>query len=140
MPKKKNRKFKREVMKTIHRLTDETTELKRKNIRLEYEKESLNIRNKNLNDLLEQYRRFIQAPAIKILETQNYFDPHYIQLSIILDIPEKQILDLRKEICVDPRAPHIASCIFEDIKNDFAHKLFEKMTIKNIPNYLMENL
>lgn len=140
MSKNKNRKFKRETMKIIHRLTDETTALRCKNIRLENEKISLCVQNGNLNNLLEQYRQFIQSPAIKIEKIPNCFDAHYVQLSAILDAPERQILNMRKEICVDPNVPHIASCIFEDVKNDFAHKLFEKITIKNIPNCLMENL
>lgn len=140
MSKKKNRKFKRETMKIIHRLTDETTDLRCKNIRLENEKYSLSLQNNRLNNLLEQYRRFIQSPTIKIVETPSHFHSDLIQLNMILDMPEKQILDIRKEMCIDLRVPYISSSIFESIKSDFAHKLLEKMTIKNIPSYLMENL
>lgn len=130
MRNKKNRAFKRTVLKQYQKL-QKISQWQQIRLTQEYNK------NANLENLLSEYREFIKKPTITISVEHNFCDPNTKELEYQLKVPEKNFLNLRchNRVYVQPGC-NTLSCAIEAVIRDFSRKFFENVRIEGLPAYL----
>lgn len=130
MRNKKNRSFKRTVLKQYQEL-QKISQWQQIRLSQEYQK------NENLENLLNKYREFIQKPTITISVEQDLYDPNVKELEYRLKVPENRFLDLRcrNRVYVGHDCNSL-SWAFRAVVRNFSRDFFKNVRIEGLPAYL----
>ena len=126
---KKQRGFKRRIKKILYAKDFEI-------FRLQTELTSKSTSLLIANNLLEQYRRFVQAPAIDVTVRQDDFERSFKQLTCRITAPEN-LYQFEQIVRIDDSIPNIRNIAYDDLKRRFAEEIVRRFIVipKGDENY-----
>lgn len=126
---KKQRGFKRRIKKILYA---KDFEIFRLQAELTSKSTSLSI----ANNLLERYRKFVQAPVIDVTVQEDDFERSFKKLTCRITAPEN-LYQFEQIVRIDDRIPNIRKIAYDDLKRRFAEEIVRKCIVipKGVGNY-----